>query len=114
MLLVKFPIAILVIVSLSGCWMAAAGAGAEAGYVLTQEDRSTSQVLSDQRITSTVKTRLLADPLVSGFAINVDTYKGQVSLKGIVSSAKELNKALEIAAGVEGVVKTKSQLHIEP
>ena len=67
--------------TLSGCWLAVAGAGAEGGYIAAQDDRSTSETLTDQRITSTIKTQMIADSDVSGMDINVDTFKGNVTLR---------------------------------
>ncbi|MCC6955044.1 MAG: hypothetical protein IT290_13080 [Deltaproteobacteria bacterium] len=69
-----------------GCWAVAAGAGAEAAYVATQEDRTAGETIDDQRIPATVKSRLLADRTVSGMDINVDTFRRVVVLKGVVES----------------------------
>jgi hyperosmotically inducible protein len=98
---------------LNGCIAAAAGAGAEVAYVATQEDRSTSETLTDQRITSTVKTALLANQQVSGFDINVDTFKAVVTLRGFVDNRKEADKAVQLAAAVSGVKEVKTNLIIK-
>ena len=96
--------------ALSGCLAAAAGVGAEVGYVATQEDRSISQTLEDQRITASVKTKLLADPDVSGLDINVDTFKGMVSLKGVVDNQREIDRAIYLAQTVSGVKEVTPKL----
>lgn len=101
-----------VAVSTQGCVLAAAGAGAEAGYVLTQEKRTATETLEDQRITSAVKAKLLADPVVSGLNINVDTFKSVVTLRGVLDSATEIQKARDIAASVGGVREVKTDLHV--
>jgi len=98
---------------LSGCLLAAAGAGAEAGYVLTQKDRTTGEVLDDQRITATVKSKLLADMEVPGLDINVDTFKAKVTLKGVLASDELREKALNLAASVSGVKSVESKLFVE-
>lgn len=100
--------------NLNGCFAAAAaGAGAEVAYVASQEDRSTSETLTDQRITSTVKTALLANQQVSGFDINVDTFKAVVTLRGFVDNRKEADKAVQLAAAVSGVKEVKTNLIIK-
>lgn len=99
--------------SVSGCWLVAAGAGAEAGYVASQEERSASETLTDQRITATVKTKLLAEPDVSGLDINVDTFKSAVTLKGVVETSREAERAVELAYSVDGVRAVHSKLVVQ-
>ena len=94
----------------AGCVAAAAGVGAEAAYVSTQETRTAGETIDDQRITASVKAKLLADKDVSALAINVDTYKRKVTLKGNVSSESEAAKALDLARSVSGVIAVSSQL----
>lgn len=100
----------LVPMSISGCFAAAAGAGAEAAYVATQEDRTASETLNDQRITASIKTKMLADTEVSGLNINVDTHKSVVTLRGFVDTRAEADKAIEIAQGVSGVKQVQAKL----
>ena len=99
--------------SLSGCWVALAGAGAEAGYIAAQEDRSTSETLKDQAIVTSVKTKLLANSDVSGLDINVDSFKGVVTLKGVVDSQNEAETAIRLAWSVSGVKDVQSKLFVE-
>lgn len=94
----------------SGCLLAAAGIGAEAGYVASQEDRTTSETLKDQLIVSKVKTKLVADPKVSGFDINVDSFKGVVTLRGAMRTDEEIDTAIRIARETEGVKDVVSKL----
>lgn len=101
------------ITGLSGCWLVAVGAGAEAGYLVAQEDRTASETLTDQRITSTVKSKLIADPDISGMDINVDTHKGIVTLKGFVKSATAVDRAVYLAETVEGVRRVDRKLMID-
>ena len=99
--------------SISGCWLAAAGVGAETGYVVAQEDRSVGETIDDQGIVAAVKTKLLADPDVSGLDINVDSFKGTVTLKGVVESSKEVRQAIALAQSVDGVKSVQSKLFVE-
>ncbi len=103
----------LTIMSTAGCWVAAAGVGAEAGYVASQEDRSAGQTLDDQRITSVVKTKLIAESDVAARNINVDTFKGVVTLRGFVKTPAERDRAVQLAEGVSGVLGVESRLTIQ-
>jgi hyperosmotically inducible protein len=73
------------------------------GCASTPEQRSTGEVIDDAAITTKVKTGLLGDPVVSAFAINVETSRGVVSLTGIVNSAGERARAIQIAQETGGV-----------
>ncbi len=95
---------------LTGCWLAIAGAGTEVGYVIAQGDRTAAETVSDQSITAKIKTKLLADAKVSGLDINVDTFKGTVTLKGVTDSLEESERAIAIARGTAGVNDVVSKL----
>lgn len=73
------------------------------GCAATPEQRSTGEVIDDTTITTKVKTSLLADPMVSAFAISVETLRGVVSLTGIVNSTGERTRAIQIAQETGGV-----------
>src|ERR671924_1680393 len=73
------------------------------GCAATEEKRSTGEILDDTTITTKVKTSLLADPTVSAFAISVETSRGVVGLTGIVNSAGERARAIQIAQETGGV-----------
>ena len=68
----------------------------------------------DATITTNVKAKLLADPSVSGTAINVDTKEGVVTLTGTVDNDAAKAKAESIAKGVEGVKSVKANLTVKP
>jgi len=76
-------------------------------------DKTTGEVIDDTMITSTVKTKLLADSDVSGFDIDVDTDEGIVELNGMVSTDAESQKAESIAEDVDGVVSVKNNLTVD-
>ena len=78
-----------------------------------QEKRSTGETIDDQLIVASIKTKLLADPLVSGLQINVDSYKGVVDLIGNVSSYTELARAIEVAQSVSGVKEVHTKLNVK-
>lgn len=99
--------------SLTGCWVAAGAAGAEAGYVASQEKRSAGETIDDQTILASVKSKLIADPDVSGFSINVDVFKKVVQLRGYVKTQHEIDRAVQIANSVGGVKGVESKLVLD-
>ncbi len=101
------------VLSLSGCLLAAGAAGGEAAYVATQDDRTAGQTIDDQVIHTSIKSKLLADPDVSGLDINVDVNKGQVQLRGYVKTQKEIDRAVQIAQLTDGVKGVESRLVLD-
>lgn len=67
----------------------------------------------DAGITAAVKAKLLADPDVSGLAINVDTENGVVTLTGTVDNEAQKAEAVRLARQVEGVANVNDRLEIE-
>lgn len=67
---------------------------------------------TDPGLTAEIKTRMLADPTVSGLKINVDTKDRVVTLTGTVNSQAEKARALEIARGVENVIRVEDKLTV--
>jgi hyperosmotically inducible protein len=72
----------------------------------------TGDAVSDAAITSEVKTKFLAEPGVSGLAIDVDTNNGVVTLSGNVKSKAEAAKAMMIARNSKGVKRVVSKLKV--
>lgn len=100
--------------SLSGCWLFAVGAGAEAGYVGAQEKRTASETVSDQSITTSIKAKYLADSTIPGMKINVDTFKSRVTLRGYVPTQDDADRAVRIARETGGVASVDSRLVVDP
>lgn len=69
--------------------------------------------LDDSVMTSSVKAALIADPDIKSFDFKVETRKGEVMLSGFVDNEMQLNRALDIARGVKGVVKVTNQMVIK-
>jgi osmotically-inducible protein OsmY len=57
---------------------------------------------------------MLNDPQVAGLKIDVDTFKGIVTLSGAVKSQAEADRAMSIARQTPGVSDVKSTLQINP
>ena len=77
------------------------------------ERQRMGRVVGDGVITVKVKAALLKDPVVSAFAVNVDTYKGTVQLSGFVNSEQQVRRAAQVAAGIDGVVDVKNHLIVK-
>ena len=73
-------------------------------------ERSGSEVIDDATITTKVKAALLAEKDVKSFDIKVETFNGTVQLSGFVDSQSQIDKAVEVAASVNGVQQVKNNL----
>lgn len=69
--------------------------------------------VDDAVITSGIKSALMADPLVKGFDLQVETRKGVVQLSGFVDSQAQIDQATQIAAATEGASSVKSELLVK-
>ena len=78
----------------------------------TPAGRTSGQVVDDTTIGTKVKAKLFEDPNLSGFAINVNTFEGDVTLTGAVDSQTEKTRATKIAQSVEGVRKVNNLLKV--
>jgi osmotically-inducible protein OsmY len=76
--------------------------------------KSVGNTIDDATITGRVKTAMLNDPDVAGLKIDVDTFKGVVTLSGAVKSQAEATKAMDIARKTPGVSDVKSTLQVNP
>jgi hyperosmotically inducible periplasmic protein len=77
---------------------------------MTAAGRTPGQVLDDMNITTTIKSKIFNDPYLSGFAVSVDTFKGEVTLTGAVESEFAKNRASELAQSIYGVHKVNNLL----
>ena len=69
-------------------------------------------VLDDAAITTRVKARLVADPDVNAFHIDVDTIDGRVTLNGKVATDYQRQEAGELAGRTEGVVSVVNLIQV--
>lgn len=75
--------------------------------------KTVGDTIDDATVTTRVKTAFINDPLVGALRIDVDTFKGVVTLSGRVKSKVEEDKAIAIARSIKGVTDVKSTLQIE-
>ena len=85
-----------------------------APLLLTACGKSVGETIDDATITTRVKTSLLNDPDVGGLRIDVDTFKGVVTLSGRVKTKEEEAKAVALARKIGGVTEVKSTLQVTP
>lgn len=76
--------------------------------------KTVGETIDDATITTRVKTSLLNDPDVGGMRIDVDTFKGVVTLSGRVKTKDEEAKAIGLARKIGGVAEVKSTLLVQP
>ncbi len=74
---------------------------------------STGEYFDDATISAKVKAKLFGDPDVSGFAVKVETFKGQVQLSGFVNTQQQKLKAAELARRVSGVRSVSNDLIVK-
>ena len=76
--------------------------------------RHFGEVVDDAVISNRLKFKFLKDKMVSGFDINIDTFKGIVSLRGQVTDQSQIDRAIELAERENGVRSVKSYLYKDP
>jgi osmotically-inducible protein OsmY len=79
----------------------------------TARQEGTGEYVDDSVITAKVKTEIFREPTLKTSEINVETFKGRVQLSGFVSSKEDINKAVEIARNVKGVVAVKNDMQLK-
>ena len=79
----------------------------------TSKQEGAGEYVDDSVITTKVKSQLAADDFLKSFEISVETYKGIVQLSGFVGSQQAVDKAGEIARGVQGVKSVENDLNVK-
>ena len=97
----------------SGCTAMMVGGAAVGGYQVGKDERPASVVASDSAITTKIKSKYVADSVVSVFSIGVRTYNATVTLTGTVGSFTARNQAETIARGTKGVQAVNNLITIE-
>jgi osmotically-inducible protein OsmY len=79
----------------------------------TPKQEGTGEYIDDSVITAKIKTQLAADDFLKSFEISVESRKGIVQLSGFVNTQAAVNKAGQIARGVEGVISVRNDLIVK-
>jgi len=69
--------------------------------------------IDDSVVTTRVKTALLDNIDIKGFDIQVETRKGEVMLSGFVSNQAQIDQAVTVAKGIEGVKSINNKLSVK-
>jgi osmotically-inducible protein OsmY len=83
------------------------------GCASSQRHESTGQYLDDTAITTKVKAAILNEPTLKSAEINVETFKGRVQLSGFVSSRANIDRAVAVAQGVNGVSSVGNDMRLK-
>jgi hyperosmotically inducible protein len=87
-----------------------AKSGAE---TVQQKADQVGAIFDDSSITASIKADLIKDPGLSALKIDVNTVKGEVTLKGEADSVAARDRAVLIASAVTGVVKVNNLISIK-
>jgi osmotically-inducible protein OsmY len=96
------------------CWKSLALALVLTAPLTAACGKTVGETIDDTTITTRVKTAMLNDPAVGGLSIDVDTFKGVVTLSGRVKSEAERQQAITLARRASGVNEVKDALQVEP
>ncbi len=77
-------------------------------------DRGFGESIEDATITSAVKSKLLWSKHTDGLAMDVDTMRGKVTLKGTADTAAARDFASRLAMNTRGVVSVDNKLVVKP
>ncbi len=83
------------------------------GCAGTPTQEGTGEYFDDTVITSKVKASIFNEPSLKSAEINVETFKGTVQLSGFVRSSADINKAVELARGIDGVKSVKNDMRVK-
>ncbi len=103
----KCPAALLLLLALGG------GSLVMSGCASTEESSSTGEYIDDSVITTKVKTAIFNEESLKVLEINVETFKGVVQLSGFVNSQQDINEAVAVARGVEGVRSVEDNMTVK-
>lgn len=81
--------------------------------ILKEGRQSVGNKIDDTLITANVKTAMLKDPLMKSMEISVVTRKGVAQLSGFVDSDRQLQHAIDVAKGVEGVTDVVNSMGVK-
>lgn len=83
------------------------------GCASTSQQSGAGEYVDDTVITTKVKAAIFNEPTLKSAEINVETYKGVVQLSGFVNSQADINKAVSLARGVDGVSGVKNDMRLK-
>jgi hyperosmotically inducible periplasmic protein len=82
------------------------------GACQTVTPQTLQSEIDDAVITAAVKRRISTDPVTTSGAVNVETVRNRVYLRGVVPTARERNRAQDLAIAVPGVLRVVNDLQV--
>lgn len=70
--------------------------------------------IDDAALTASIKTALLADESLKSFDVQVETRKAEVQLSGMVDTQAQIDQAVTVARGVNGVQAVDNRITLKP
>jgi len=83
------------------------------GCAGTSTKEGTGEYFDDTVITTKVKAAIFNEPSLKSAEINVETFKGTVQLSGFVNSRADIDKAAQVARGVNGVKSVRNDMRLK-
>lgn len=87
--------------------------GVQNNVTLKGTSGTAGNALDDSVITTRVKAALLGDEAVKSSDVSVVTQKNEVQLSGFVNNQAQMDRAIQIASGVDGVRKVTNEMVIK-
>lgn len=79
----------------------------------TTPKEASEDYLDDTLITTKVKAAVFTEPTLKAAEINAETIRGIVQLSGFLSSQANIDKAIDLAHQVNGVVAVKNEMRLK-
>lgn len=84
--------------------------GLLAGPVAACSGETAGEYVDDSVISNTVRAKLIDDPDLNIFQVDVTTLQGEVQISGFVESEEDKQRAGEVARSVDGVREVHNNL----
>ncbi|MFG6430854.1 BON domain-containing protein [Roseateles sp. LYH14W] len=88
--------------------------GVTSGCAVARDQQTAGSYVDDTALTTRVKAKFAADPIVSAMSISVETLKGTVQLAGFAKSSEERAVAEKLARETSGVVAVRNDIAVRP
>lgn len=109
---IKNRLIVLTIMLIGGLSIAGCGKSGDKGPQ-TETKTTVGTEIDDTVMTTKVKSALLRDTGLESLDIKVETRKGVVQLSGFVDSQNQMDRAMAVAQGVDGVSNVDNKIRIK-
>ena len=109
---IKNRLIVLTILLIGGLFIAGCGKNGDKGSQ-TETKTTVGTEIDDTVITTKVKSALLKDTGLESLDIKVETRKGVVQLSGFVESQNQMDRAMTVAQGIDGVSNVDNKIRIK-